>query len=70
MTITAKRCDRQADCDAAPALSKPREVAKSTLDAVGYLIRQGDAARLQVFLAKYPPENRRAIEKHFDKGVA
>jgi hypothetical protein len=43
-------------------IAKPRsEVAKSTLDAAVYLVRQNDPERLRLWLAKHPPDQCAAI---------
>jgi hypothetical protein len=44
-----------------------RGVAASTLDAVTWLIQQGDAARLHDFLEKHTAVEREGIRNHFSK---
>jgi hypothetical protein len=42
-------------------------VARSVIDAVGYLIRQDDPTRLRAFLARQTAEERAAIKQYFER---
>jgi len=43
------------------------KLAKSTMQAVEYLIKQNDPARLRAFLAKHTRAERLAIKRQFEK---
>jgi len=48
-------------------LLQDRELPKSNIDAVEYLIRSGDAGQLRKFLAAHSASERAAIREHFER---
>ena len=60
------------DLDEHCATAKPERgaVAKSTIDAAEYLVRQGDADRLRRWLNAHSAEERIAIRKHLRRSDA
>jgi hypothetical protein len=43
------------------------KLAKSTVQAIEYLIKQNDPARLRIFLAKHTSAERLAIKQQFER---